>query len=266
MVTTQVLTKHLETVFTPRQSRVLAEVITDAYNDLVKTGDFNELKDIVKDLATTQQRTEARLEELTIAQDRLTAAQERTEARLEELVIAQDRLTSAQERTEARMGELAASQDSLTAAQRRTEANLAKLTRVVTDMSSELGTVTQNMSYSLENEAYRMLPAVLARDYGIHLRERLVRTEIEGVEINFFAHGERAGKAICLIGEVKLRLDERNKRWATLQKQLERQVKAVQHQHPDCEIVQLIVTHFARPDILQKMREQGLLVVQSFEW
>jgi len=48
--------------------------------------------------------------------------------------------------------------------------------------------------------------------------------------------------------------------------QLDRQAKAVQQQYPDCEIVQLVVTHFAQPEMLQRVREHGLLVVQSFEW
>ncbi len=36
------ITRKLETVFERPQAAVLGEVITDAYNDLVKTGDFNE--------------------------------------------------------------------------------------------------------------------------------------------------------------------------------------------------------------------------------
>lgn len=232
MQTTQALTQRFEMVFDPRQSRVLAEVITDAYSDLVKTGDFNELKAIVRDLAVAQQRTEARMEELAAAQDRLT--------------VAQDRLTVAQERT---------------------ETSLDRLTQVVTRMGRELGTVTQTMSYALENEAYRMLPMVLERDYGIRLQNRIVRAEIEGVEVNFFAHGERDGQAICLVGEVKLRLDERDqKRWKALLEQLDRQAKAVKQQYPDCETVQLLVTHFARSEMLKQAQDRGLLVVQSFEW
>ncbi len=34
----------------------------------------------------------------------------------------------------------------------------------------------------------------------------------------------------------------------------------------DQPIVPLIITHFAHPDILKKAREQGVLIVQSFEW
>jgi hypothetical protein len=43
----QMKTKFVK-VFSPEQSEVLSEVINDAYNELVKTSDFNELKDIVR--------------------------------------------------------------------------------------------------------------------------------------------------------------------------------------------------------------------------
>jgi hypothetical protein len=74
-------------VFSSEQAEILSEVINDAYTDLVKTSDFNELKDIVKDLglkvgelAEAQKRTETRVIELA-------EAQKRTEIELRELVI-----------------------------------------------------------------------------------------------------------------------------------------------------------------------------------
>ena len=45
---------RLEEVFESRQAQVLAQVITDAYSELVKTSDFNELKEIVGELAQAQ--------------------------------------------------------------------------------------------------------------------------------------------------------------------------------------------------------------------
>ncbi len=76
-----------EKVFTREQAEVLSVVIDDAYHELVKTGDFNELKNIVKDLgikmgelAEAQKRTEVRVEELA-------EAQKRTEKELHELVV-----------------------------------------------------------------------------------------------------------------------------------------------------------------------------------
>ena len=65
--------KKFESVFKKNQAGVLAEVITDAYSELVKTSDFNELKGIVKELAEAQNRTEARVEELVQAQSRTEA-------------------------------------------------------------------------------------------------------------------------------------------------------------------------------------------------
>jgi hypothetical protein len=74
-------------VFSPEQAEVLSEVINDAYNELVKTSDFNELKDIVKylgskmgELAEAQKRTENRVEELA-------EAQKQTQKELRELVV-----------------------------------------------------------------------------------------------------------------------------------------------------------------------------------
>jgi predicted CopG family antitoxin len=81
--------KKLEKVFEKRQANVLAEVITDAYTELVKAKDFNELKQVVKELAEAQKRTELRVEELA-------AAQERTEISLNRLIgrvdLVEDRL------------------------------------------------------------------------------------------------------------------------------------------------------------------------------
>ncbi|MCP4400289.1 MAG: hypothetical protein GY801_23650, partial [bacterium] len=53
------LYRKFETVFEDRQAALLAETITEAYTDLVKTSDFNELKEIVRRLAQAQERTEA---------------------------------------------------------------------------------------------------------------------------------------------------------------------------------------------------------------
>ena len=56
--------KQLNEVFSQRQSTVLAGVISEAYDELVRAKDFNELKEIVRTLAVAQQRTERALEHL----------------------------------------------------------------------------------------------------------------------------------------------------------------------------------------------------------
>ena len=70
--------RRLERVFERRQADALAEVITDAYSELVKTSDFNELKEIVRDigiktaeLSEAHKRTEVKVAELSEAQEEL---------------------------------------------------------------------------------------------------------------------------------------------------------------------------------------------------
>jgi hypothetical protein len=70
--------EKLAQVFDRRQAVVLAEVIREAYSDLVRTSDFNELKAIVRDLALAQK-------ELAEAQKELAQAQKRTELALQRL-------------------------------------------------------------------------------------------------------------------------------------------------------------------------------------
>lgn len=74
-------------VFNVEQASVLAEVMVNVYDDLVKMSDFNELKEIVRDisievkgLASAQKRTEQKVEELA-------DAQKRTEEELKTLVV-----------------------------------------------------------------------------------------------------------------------------------------------------------------------------------
>ncbi|MBU6352365.1 MAG: DUF3782 domain-containing protein, partial [Chloroflexi bacterium] len=137
--------KQLNEVFSQRQSMVLAGVISEAYDELVRAKDFNELKEIVRTLAEAQGRTEQRVEELAVAQQDLTKAQQRTEQRVEELTVAQ-------QRTEQRVEELAV-------AQQRTERALEHLSRQVGGLSNRLGG-------DLEDVAYAAIQDVLKRELG----------------------------------------------------------------------------------------------------
>jgi len=231
MLATVELTRKLETVFERRQANVLATVITSAYSDLVKTGDFNELKGIVRELAEAQKRTDERVGVLA--------------QRMEELA-------EAQKRTEASVGELASDVRALNASLR-----------------AEMGGLSRSVSYALENEAYRALPAFLKARYGLELTQRLVRADVLGEEINFFAKARRDGQDVVIIGETKLRLDERRAEGRGVEQileTLERKIAVAQRAYPNETIVPLLVTHFARPSFLREAEAQGIIVVQSFEW
>ena len=241
-------------------------------------------------MAEAEKRTEARLEELAEAEKRtearleeLAEAQRRTEARMEELAAAQKELASAQKRTEARMEELAEAQKELTKAQGRIEARVEMLAEAeaktryevrvlasrLKETNSTLGGLGRSMAYALENEAYRMVPPLLADKHKIIISERLVRTFIGGKEINLFGRGRRDGREVLIVGETKLSLDERRKGKTgepDVFEQLAAKVEAVRAENPGVEIVPLLITHHARPSILKAAQEKGIIVVQSFEW
>jgi len=231
--------RKLESVFDKKRATVLTEVITDAYRDLVKTSDFNELKDIVRDIG--------------VKVGDLAEAQKRTELRVEELAEAQKELTEAQKRTELRV-------EGLAEAQKRTEVSVATLARGLDATRTELGGLSRSVSYSLENEAYRQLPRFLKERYHIEVTERMVRLELEGEEINIFAHGRRNGKDFLIVGETELRLSSVGKL-----KQLEKKVSLVKRHYPG-EFIPLMITHFARQPVLDRAKERGIIVIQSFEW
>ncbi|MCB0061620.1 MAG: hypothetical protein KDE19_05880 [Caldilineaceae bacterium] len=234
MLTVEQLTNRFETAFDPRQSQVLAEAFAETANGLARSSDLSDLKDVVADLGRTVQ-------DLAAAQQDLAAAQQRTEANLAELTLVVKGLGQ----------------------------DMDDLSRTMKGLGQEMGGMSRSMSYALENEAYRLLPPLLASKYGITLEERLVRTEINGEEINIFAHGTRNGEPILLVGESKLQLDERRNSHRALDRlmdQLERKVAAVKEAYPDAEIVQLLITHYARPAIRERAEREGVILIQSFEW
>jgi DNA repair ATPase RecN len=172
--------QKLVQVFSDRQASVLADVIQAAYSDLVRTGDFNELKEIVRDLATAQQRTEQHVEELTVAQQRteqrveeLTVAQRDLATALRDLATAQRDLASdlrdlatAQRDLASDLRDLATAQQDLTTAQQDLATAQRKTERSLQKLSEQVGGLSDRMGGDLEDVAFSVLPDVLVREFG----------------------------------------------------------------------------------------------------
>lgn len=218
--------------FDDKQASLLAEVVHTSYRNLVTVGDFNELKSIVTDLAHSQKRTEARLEQLA-------EAQVRTEAKVEKLAEAQT----------------------------RTEEEIRKLTIGLRRLRQDVGGLSRSVSYGFENEAYRMAPNVLSEKFGINLKKKLIRAEIGGREVNLLGRGTRNGQEVLVVGEVKLRLDIRpSMKGMEVFEELNEKAEAVQREYGDMETVKVLVTHFATNAFLRKAEELGVIVIQSYDW
>ena len=260
MIDTYQIFRDLSTELSPKAADVLANTLAQVVREVSNTvtrDDFRELKEVVGQLAEAQKRTEARLEDLA-------EAQQRTEARLEDLA-------EAQKRTEARLDSLAVKVGELAEAQMRTEARLEKLAeaqqRTVDDLRGlrrEFGGFQKSLSYAFENEAYRMLPAILESRLGFKIEERILRKQLGDTEINFLARGQLAGEPAVLVGESKLRVQPNDVADLTLQIQAQSAI-ACEH-YGIAKDVPVLVTHFAHPRAIEALAAKGIHVIQSFEW
>jgi len=212
--------------------RTMAHEIERSRDEAVTKTDFSELKEIVRDLAEAQKRTEQRMDELAIAQKEMAAAQ--TEMTHEVTKLSQ--------------------------AMEQTQVQINSLTRGQENIRTQVGGLARTMAYALENEAYIKLPVYLKKHHNIDITDKLIRTEIDGTEINFFAHARQDDVAMLLVGETVLKLDDRSK-LAQLQEHV-----ALVKQMFDLPVIPMIVTHFARPPLLAKIEQEGILVIQTFEW
>lgn len=249
--------------FTPAQAQLMAEELNFAYEALAKASDLTELKGIVREISLSQQRSEARLSRVEATLVQLAESQQKSEIRLSRVEATLAELAEAQKRTEVRVEELAQAQQKteealqqLAQAQVRTELSLQAMRR-------EIGGIGNTLGYMLENEAYRHLPAVLASAHRIEISNKLIRQQIGDEEVNLLAEGTRNHKPVLVVGEAKSRLSVSDLA------QLKKKVQEVEDFYPAAanrEIVPVMVVHFARAKELERAAEEGVIVIQSFEW
>jgi len=235
-------------------------------------GRIDRLEQAIIELTEAQRQTEQKLAELTEAQKRsegridrleqaiieLTEAQRHTDQKLAELTEAQRHtdqklaeLTEAQRHTEQKLAEL-------TEAQRQTEQNLSALIKRVDIIEERLEGISDSVGYSLENNAYRALPKLLA-NRGIHVKQRLKRCYINGYQVNIFGTAQRDGKDILIFGECKTRPSK---------KEIDRFVRITDKlcQTKGCENrILLVVAHDLHPTVEKYLLDKDIMYFWSYE-
>lgn len=211
MINTYKIYEDLAQAMDDAAARKLTSVLGAIYEDLQNTVtkvEFSELRGTVQELSEIQKRTELRVEELA-------EAQKRTELHVEELA-------EAQKRTELNLSALTSRVEELAEAQKRTEESMRRLADRLDDTHKPLGETNKQVGglaatvgYTLENEAYRHLPDLLRRDYGIEVEEPLYRdylTDDRGrdVEVNILGRARRGDENLLIIGESKAQLSRRD--------------------------------------------------------
>jgi DNA repair exonuclease SbcCD ATPase subunit len=252
MIDTLELLEELKETFEPLQAERLARLLARIYKDIANTvtkEEFKELTEVVKRLGERI--------------DRLAEAQEKTEQRINELAEAQrkteesvNELAEAQKRTEERLNELAE-------AQKRTEEELRELIGEHRKTREQLGNLSHTVGYVLEDRAYRGLPELLKRDFGIELIEPLRRDYIEigrdqYEEVNIIGRARKDGKEIWIIGECKSQLKKVNI------DEFLKSIKRVEH-FLKGEKLLIAVTYQTSPKVRRYVEEKGIKLYFSYE-
>ncbi|MEJ5300731.1 MAG: hypothetical protein WHS38_07065 [Thermodesulforhabdaceae bacterium] len=269
----------LKAVFPPEQATVLAQVIHEAYTDLVKTSDFNELKEIVRDLglkigelAEAQRRTEQKMEELAEAQRETQKEVGRLDRALQELAEAQRRteqkveeLAEAQRETQKEVGRLNRALQELAEAQRRTEEELQKLTSEHAETRRQLGGLTATVGYRLEDEAFKALPKLLEQDYGLTVRGRLKRKFVKDqqgqyIEVNIIGEAEKDGQLLTIIGESKSQLSRKD-----IDNFIRKKLKILEKVFAN--VFPVLVTYMvSQPNAEDYAKEKGIALYYSYDF
>lgn len=157
-------------------AKSLTKTLTKIYDDLSNTVtkvEFNELKEVVSELAEAQKRTEQRLEELA-------EAQKKTEQRLDELAQAQ----------------------------KKTEESLNRLIKRVDNIEDQLGGLSMAVGYGIEDKLYPHISKFAQKYFGISVEDTVLRKNViypDGKfdEINLYISGKKDGKDVLVLGECK---------------------------------------------------------------
>ncbi len=174
-------------------------------------------------------------------------------------------LAVAQQRTEKRVEELAIAQQHLAEAQQRTEQSLQKLIKEHQDTRKQVGGLATTVGYNLEDKAYKALPQLLQRDFGLTVQGRLKRGYLKDkqgneLEVNIIGQALQNGKPVTIIGESKSQLSKQ-KVDKFIQKRLERFEGVI----PTC--FPIIITYMiSGSDVEEYARSKGIAVYYSYDF
>jgi len=142
-----------------------------------------------------------------------------------------------------------------------------RLTRRTDDIARQLGGISMNIGYFLENEAYEALPPLLERDYGVRVLTPLTRDFVEDdkgneYEVNIFGEGERDGEQLLIVGECKMQLSKQE-----IDRFLRRKIKPVQRIFSGRTLFPVMVAHTITTKRVQRYaQEQGVALYLSYQF
>jgi len=258
--------EELQEVLAPEAARRVSEIIVRLYTELrqetLRT-ELEGLRQAVNELAGTQRRTEHQVQALT-QQVQILTQQVQTLAESQRQIERQvQALAEAQRQTEAQVQKLAE-------AQRQTEAEVLGLSRSVKELTGELretrqqlGGLAMTVGYTLENEAFKALPGLLARDFHLTVhgplrRKYVIDREGDLLEVNIVGPASQAGETITIVGEAKVQLSKND-----VDRFIRKKLKRLEGALPG-RLFPVLVTHMTTAaDVEAYARSKGIAVYYS---
>ncbi len=247
---------------TQQHSREIAELRemtqknTQAIAELVQVTQQHS-REIAELREMTQKNTEA------IAELRQTVAELVQMTRQNTEAIAELRQTTQQHSEE--ISDLRRTVQELVEVQKQTQEDIRRLTWGLDDLRKQVGGLSMTVGYTLENAAYKALPHLLNRDYGLQIDGELTRRFVEDnqgehIEVNIFGQARRNGETLTIVGESKAQLSKND-----VDSFLRRKIQRLQGRYPN--LFPVLVVHMTSEwDVEAYARELGVAVYFSYQF
>jgi myosin heavy subunit len=250
--------------------REMTQKNTQAIAELVQVTQQHS-KEIAELREMTQKNTQAIAELVQVTQQhskeiaelRQTVAELVQMTRQNTEAIAELRQTTQQHSEE--ISDLRRTVQELVEVQKQTQEDIRRLTWGLDDLRKQVGGLSMTVGYTLENAAYRALPHLLNRDYGLQIDGDLTRRFVEDnqgehIEVNIFGQARRNGEVLTIVGESKAQLSKND-----VDSFLRRKIQRLQGRYPN--LFPVLVVHMTSEwDVEAYAREQGVAVYYSYQF
>ena len=228
------------------------------------TEDVRKLTQRVDQLTERMDQLTQRVDQLTQRVDQLTEDVRKLTQRVDQLTERMDQLTQRVDQLTERMDQLTQRVDQLTEDVRKLTGEMGRMKEEMKEVRQHLGGLSITVGYTLENQAYKGLPPLLEKDYGLQVKDRLLRTFLADekgrpLEVNIYGHAQRNGEEVVILGEAKAQLSKND-----IDRFLRRKVKPLQKLLPRTFLV--LVTHMiSSPEVEEYARKKGIALYYSYE-
>ncbi|MCX7993235.1 MAG: hypothetical protein N2651_06155 [Fimbriimonadales bacterium] len=259
------MTASLAEAFPEPQAQRIALVISEAVQSVFESEVIKRIDQLREEMRESDRRIEAKLDQLV----EVVSENTRAIVELRAVVERHDEQIAANTRA------IAENAHAITELRKAIEKHDEQIVRLVavaekhdrrlTNIERIQGGMAMTLGYTLENAAYKALPALLERDYGIRVEGQLTRDYVVGVngeecEVNILGKGFRNGEPVTIVGESKIQLSVQE-----IDRFIRRKLKPIASRVVNP--FPVLVAHMvSSTKVIPHAKEKGIAVYLSYEF